>query len=459
MTAVTSSTAVRLSHRLARAQAESRMPSLVAGLVRGGALLWAGGCGRLPDGSVPGADVQYRIGSITKSFTAALILRLRDDGAVRLEDQLEDHVPATPLGERTLRDLLSHQAGLRAESPGDWWERAPGGAWDDLAATLTPGTLPHPAGQRFHYSNLGFGVLGEVVARRRGRPWADCVRDELLAPLGMDRTTTRPQAPAAPGLAVHPWADLVLPEPEHDAAAMAPAGQLWSTVTDLAVWAGVLTGDGGDVLRPETVEEMRTPIAIEQDPSGWFGYGLGVVAWPGGMVGHGGSMPGFLAVLVGRPGGDACVAMANATHGLDRTVTTDLLGILEAEEPAPPAEWTPAPAPADDVLELLGPWYWGPAPLVVRAARDGGLRLEGLGERARASRFVRDGDGWRGLDGYYAGERLTVVRRPDGRVGHLDLATFILTRQPYDPNAPIPGGVDPQGWRGAEPDPSTRTGC
>ena len=70
------------------------MPSVVAGVVRDGALLWSAGRGRLPDGTTPDADVQYRMGSITKTFTAALVIRLRDDGLLRLDDTLERTCPA-----------------------------------------------------------------------------------------------------------------------------------------------------------------------------------------------------------------------------------------------------------------------------------------------------------------------------------------------------------------------------
>ena len=86
------------------------MPSVVAGVVRDGALAWSAGRGRLPDGSTPDADVQYRIGSITKTFTAVLVIRLRDEGLLRLDDPLEQHVPGTPLG-------ASHAA-RPAEPPG-----------------------------------------------------------------------------------------------------------------------------------------------------------------------------------------------------------------------------------------------------------------------------------------------------------------------------------------------------
>ncbi|MDQ4118292.1 MAG: serine hydrolase, partial [Actinomycetota bacterium] len=90
---------------------------------------------------------------------------------------------------------------------------------------------------------------------------------------------------------------------------------------------------------------------------------------------------------------------------------------------------------------LLGPWYWGPAPYVLRAIPGGLLHLGGLGRPGRVSRFRPGPDGtWVGMDGYFAGETLRLA--PDA----LNLATFVFTREPYDPSAPVPGGVHPAGW-------------
>jgi hypothetical protein len=78
------------------------------------------------------------------------------------------------------------------------------------------------------------------------------------------------------------------------------------------------------------------------------------------------------------------------------------------------------------------------------------LEISPLSGGSRATRLRPEPDGtWIGLEGYYAGERLRVVRDADGAVTHLDLGTFVLTRAPYDPDAPVPGGVDPGGWRAA----------
>jgi len=432
--------------RVARAQRDGRCPSLVAGVVRGGAgaggddrpyrgLAWSAGRGAVDE---PAADVQYRLGSISKTVCAITVLRLRDEGLLDLSDPLEEHLPGTPLGDRSLTQLLSHTGGVTSESPGLWWERTPGGELDLSAADRVL-----PAGRRFHYSNLGFGLLGELVAGIRGRSWDDVARDEVLLPLGMRRTGPRPEGRAAQGYAVHPWSDEVLAEPEHHAGAMAPAGQLWATATDLGRLGAFLLGDGGDVLSPGTIEEMTLPAGVDFSGPNWTSYGLGVqVQRHEGrtLVGHGGSMPGFLAGLwADREEGTAALALANVTSGLDGALPANLLADLRTHEPTVVGAWAPAPSPVP--AEVLGPWFWGPSPYVLRAVPGGLLHLGGLGRPGRSSRFRPAPDGtWVGLDGYFAGETL---RLGDGS---LNLATFVFTRTPYDPAAPVPGGVDPAGW-------------
>jgi CubicO group peptidase (beta-lactamase class C family) len=432
-------TARLLLARTARAQRDGRAPSLVAGVVRDGGLAWSAGRGEVAE---PHTDVQYRLGSISKPVTAIVILRLRDEGLLHLDDPLDRHLPGTPLGDRTIGQLLSHVAGASAESPGGWWERTQGGSLGDLALGADDVVLG--AGRRFHYSNLGFGLLGELVATLRGTTWEDAVTAEVLAPLGMIRTTPRSVQPAAPGTAVHPWADVVLPEPEHHAGVMAAAGQLWATLDDLARFGAFLLGDTGDVLDPTTLEEMAVPAGVDDSAAGWSAYGLGlqVVRVDGRtLIGHGGSMPGFLAgVFVDRDEQIGAVSLANTTSGLD-AVVFGLLADVRAAEPRVVEPWTPSPSPV--ALDLLGVWFWGPSPYVLRAVSGGMLHLGPLpGRMGRASRFAARDDGtWLGLDGYFAGETLRIAG------DHLDLDTFVFTRTPYDPEAPVPGGVDERGWR------------
>jgi CubicO group peptidase (beta-lactamase class C family) len=444
-----------LLHRIAVAQAEGRTPSLVAAVVRDGRVMWHGARTSV-DGHGPDENVQYRIGSITKTFTAVLALRLRDEGVLDLGDPLEKHLPGTGAGEATVAELLAHTSGLAAESPGPWWERTPGSLRPELSDVLGEQPFRHPVGRRHHYSNPGYTLLGALVEKLRGAPWEDVLRREVLEPLGLSRTSGRPSAPYAGGWAVHPWADVMLPEPVEDLGRMAPAGQLWSTTGDLAKFAAFLMHGDDRVLSAESVREMRTPAAPAEpaDLADGVTYGLGLqIHHVDGrlLVGHSGSLPGFLANLTFSVDDDvAAVVLTNCTSGpLPGAVSADLIRIVAEAEPRIPEPWRPLPEVEQSVLELAGQWYWGTQVFVLRLTADGGVSLGPMGATGRRSRFRANGDGtWTGLEGYYAGEVLRAVRRPDGSVSHLDLGSFVFTRQPYDETAGVPGGVDPEGWRG-----------
>jgi CubicO group peptidase (beta-lactamase class C family) len=444
-----------LLHRIAVAQAEGRAPSLVAAVVRGGQAVWHGARTSV-DGHGPDETVQYRIGSITKTFTAVLVMRLRDEGLLDLGDPLEKHLPGTGAGEATIAQLLAHTAGLAAESPAPWWERTPGTLRPELSDVLGEQPLLHPVGRRHHYSNPGYTVLGALVEELRGAPWDEVLRSEILEPLGLHRTSTQSQAPHAGGWAVHPWADAMLPEPLEDLGRMAPAGQLWSTTGDLARFAAFLAAGDDRVLSAESVREMRTPAAPAEaaDVLDGAAYGLGLqIQRRDGrlLVGHSGSLPGFLANLILSVEDDvAAVLLANCTSGpLLGAVGADLVRIVAEAEPRIPEPWSPLREVDPSVLELAGQWYWGTNGYGLRVNADGLLALGPLTGSGRRSRFRSNGDGtWTGLEGYFAGELLRPVRRTDGSLSHLDLGSFVFTRQPYDPEAPVPGGVDPEGWRG-----------
>lgn len=455
MTPMLHTTEFALLRRVAAEQAERRAPSLVAAVIRGQDLLWHGARGIVDgtqDGPAPTIDTQYRIGSITKTFVAVLVMRLRDEGRLDLNDVLDKHLGGTSFGHLTVAQLLSHTGGLTSESPGEWWERAPGDGWPALVESMSAEQGRHRAGERFHYSNVGYGVLGQLVAELRGTDWLTALREEILEPLGMTRTTPHPSAPHALGFAVHPFADVLLPEPTPDAGAMAPAGQLWSTVTDLARWVRFLAGDTGGVLSPDTVAEMRAPAAVEDGAAWTTGYGLGLQAFRNSgrqLCGHGGSMPGFLASVVVDPATTTgALALTNSTAGVGvAALTTDLITLVDDYEPALPAPWVPQPAADAALLAMTGEWFWGPWPYTLRLLPGGWLDLSPQSGTGRSSRFRPDGpDTWRGLDRYYAGETLRVHRGVDGAVSHLDLATFVFTRTPYDAAAPVPGGLDLGSW-------------
>lgn len=421
--------------------AQSRSASVAAAVVRDGRVVWSGAVGSLDgrDGAPATTSAQYRIGSITKTFVAVEVMRLRDEGRLDLADPIGRHLPEVPFGHVTVAQLLTHTSGLQAETNGPWWERTPGSDWSQLVASAP--ALVHAPGTRFHYSNVGFAVLGRLVEVLRDTSWFCAISAGILEPLGLEGITEQPREDAATGLSHHPVDDRLLVEPHHDAGAMAPAGQLWASADDLARWAAFAAGDTGSVLARSTWAEMTVPLAVDDRPGvPWAtAQGLGWRVWPGTVggrqVGHGGSMPGFLATLLAEP--ESCtgvVVLVNDTLRIGGLASALLDAARPTERPT-----APAVEPAPDVASLVGDWFWGAVPYRLEPTADG-FHLSDVNANRR-SRFVRDGDAWRGLDTYFAGERLVV--RSDGA---LDLASFVLTREPYDPTVEHPGGIDPRGW-------------
>jgi CubicO group peptidase (beta-lactamase class C family) len=427
----------RVNDIVAQAQARGRVPALAAAVVRDGRPVHFVGAGDLPR---PEPNTQFRIGSITKTMTAGLILALRDEGRLALDDLLDRHLPDTPIGGVTLRQLLSHVSGLQREPDGEWWERSAGPAVERFLQALTPDKVAYPPYRSYHYSNLAYGLLGVVLSRLTGQSWRDLVADRLLGPLGMSRTTYHAAEPFARGYVVHPWHDTLREEPRHDAGAMAPAGQLWSTPSDLVRWAAFLADPQPEVLQPATVAEMCAPAVISDLDSWTAGHGLGVQLWRRGervYVGHTGSMPGYLAVLmVHRPSRTGVVAFANAytLHGGGiGDVGRDILTAVLDREPARPVPWRPGAMPPGEAEPLTGRWWWmGKEFQMSWDGRARELVMTTVSEPGAAWRFTPDGtDRWRCRSGMNDGEVLRVRRGRTGAVTALDIATFVFTRESW----------------------------
>jgi CubicO group peptidase (beta-lactamase class C family) len=442
----------RLDDALVRRCAETRAPALSAAVGRSGSVVWTGTAGWAP----ADAGTAFRIGSITKPMTAVAVLRLVAAGRVGLQDPIGRHVPDAPAPGATVAQLLTHTAGLPAEPPGPWWERHGAGPWAELAGSgVDPLWEP---GERHHYSNVGYAVLGRLVEEAHGRSWDDVLRDEVWQPLGMTRTGRVPTAPAATGYAVHPHAEAVLVEPVASYGAMGPAGEVWSTPTDLVRFGSWLVGPPGGadegVLPLAWRRRMTAPRVVVDDPGAPFtgAWGLGVsVRHPSAdegrrTVGHGGSVPGFTASLRADPAtGDVVAVCGSSTAGFgDVGFLLDLLG-----GPAVRSRSMPD-VPADPAtVALTGTWYWGPVPHTLALRPDGLLVLSASGGvDPRGTVFARAGDdGWVGVEGgYWLGERLRVVGRGTSAEA-LDVGTFHFTRAPYAPATAVPGGLDARGWQ------------
>jgi CubicO group peptidase (beta-lactamase class C family) len=359
-------------------------PAVAYGIVAGGALRHTGGYGqRWLGGPAPDAGTVFRIASMTKSFTAAAVLALRDDGALRLDDPVGLLVPelrgmrqvSADAPDITVRHLLTMTAGFPTDDP--WGDRQQGLPLAEFTTLLRRGVRQAWApGTVFEYSNLGYALLGQVVAAAAGASYQDAVASRLLGPLSLDRTGYELADFDPAGLArgyqrgAAGWAELV---PDGNGA-FAPMGGMFSCVRDLARWvtglaagfpAGAEADGGPHPLRRASRREMQLPqIAIPPYPAlplpggaglgSQFSYGFGLFieehpAW-GRLVFHGGGYPGFGSHMRWHPAsGLAVVVLANSTYAAAHPLAGQLLdALLRAAAAAPagqPRARGPVPAP------------------------------------------------------------------------------------------------------------------
>ena len=390
-----------------------RLPSVAAAVVRKGEVVWANAVGAASYESDRAAtpETQYRIGSITKTFTATAIMQLRDAGELDLDDRLEQHFEGTAQGTPMIRRMLAHLSGLQREA-GEMWVTGESPSIDDLMQDFELVLAP---GVSHHYSNLAYALLGEVVARRTGMPYTAYVDERIIRPLGLERTTWARREPVAQGYLVDEYAGTVWREEQSDMRGTAAAGALWSTVEDLCRWMAFLAEGRDDVLAPSTVEEMWFPQAMD-DPDDWsLGRGLGLMLfnvdrriWGG----HGGAMAGFLAgAYINRKTGTGAAVLVNSGTRGDVDMTTIRLAAKALELWPPEIEsWRPEPEPPADVRALLGRWWsegsdfvftWEHGAMTARAADVPKARPPAV--------FERIGEGeWRVVSGRERGERLRV---------------------------------------------------
>jgi CubicO group peptidase (beta-lactamase class C family) len=419
------------------------VPSIAAAVLRDGELIWetAVGVADVEAGVEATPDTQYRIGSITKTFTAAAIMQLRDAGKLDLEDTLDRHVEGaahTP----TIRRLLSHASGLQRETHDDSWLTLRFAQPDELLETLAQAELVLPSGARFHYSNLAFALLGIVVERVSGRPYMDYVRERLFEPVGLTRVSFEPDSPAAKGYLAQPYADGVWGTIGVETGAWASAGQLWGTAGDICRWGAFLAHPDESVLTSSSAEEMRTVQAISDHQRWQSGYGLGLGLSRDGeriLAGHSGSMPGFIAqLLFSAKEKVVAAALTNESESPLGELTLRLVGTTLEEWPVAPEAWRIGEPPPDDVVPILGIWFMEAARLVLRW-RDGKLegRFDDMPDWQPSSIFERGADDrWRTVSGPEHGETLRIQRDADGSIVQMVWAGYPVTREPGPWRAP-----------------------
>jgi CubicO group peptidase (beta-lactamase class C family) len=420
------------------AQAEKRLPSVSAAAVRDGEVVWADAVG-LADterGEEASPDHQYRIASITKTVTAVGIMQLRDEGKLDLEDTLDRHLPEasqTP----TLRALLTHLSGIQREVPGNVWETLVMPTRDELLPRLAESERVLAPGAYWHYSNLAFALLGEVLVRVSGQPAERYLDEHVLGPLGMTRTTWTAESPAATGYLVEPYADVPRQEPMIAGNALAPAAELWSTPSDLCRWAAFIADPDPAVLAPETVEEMRSFQSMVDLTKWRLGYGLGFALYrldDRVFAGHDGAHAGFLAHVDTLPEtktGAAVLTNSGAGVTISELGLTLSRAVADAYPPVP-EEWRPGEAAPEELEGVLGRW-WSEGHEVVFSFRRGKLESLFVDARLDLGRSVYEQespDVYRVARGYERGEQLRIVRDESGEPVKLYFATYPVTREP-----------------------------
>jgi len=440
----TPQTASALVDIAVRRQVSGRVPGLAAGVSRAGTLQWSAGVGSADlsrPGEAPGEHTQYYIASNTKTFVAVVVLALRDEGRLDLDHDVTTYLPEAGHPGVTIRQMLSHSSGMQREPVGDVWDTLDFPDGPALVQGWTQARRVSGPHRFWHYSNLCYAMLGQVIERLDGRTWFDSVKARILDPLEMRETTNGLDPTAGRAAAgryfVPPWSDVPRVEPDLHTLAMQPAGNLASTLADLARWGAFVADPVDEVLAPDTLEEMCEPQILSA--SDWsMAHGLGFMLFRRGArtwVGHTGSHPGHITALLTDRGTatSAAVLMNSSSSPSPAAFALDLGEAALEREPVTPEPWTPGTAVPEDLEPLLGPWFSEGQPFTL-TVREGALhaRADGAPAHVADSVFERvDTDTFRTVAGRERGELLRLRRDAAGEVAAFNWATYLFTRRPY----------------------------
>lgn len=367
---------------------EAHVPGIAWGVVVDGVLVHRGTAGvrDVATGEAVTPATVFRIASMTKSFTALAILKLRDDGRLALDDPAERYIPELaaltyPTDDApriTVRHLLTHSAGFPEDNP--WGDRQLAIDDEAMTALLRQGlSFSNVPGVAYEYSNLGYALLGRIVSVASGVPYRTYLQREILDPLSLSSTTLEP-GDVAPDRLAHGYRrqeDRWVLEPPLADGAFGAMGGMLTSLDDLGRYVAWLSSawparDGAETgpVRRASRREMQQvwrarPAAVTVDDAGTlrltaagYGYGLRVsqtcdVAH---LVGHAGGLPGYGSLMLWAPEyGVGLVAMGNLTY----------------------TSWGPRFDAAFDVLRRAGALVPRPVPAspALTAAREAVTRL------------------------------------------------------------------------------------
>src|SRR6266446_294064 len=345
---------------------DKQLPAFSIALVDGNEIVWAQGFGyQDPEHKIPAtAHTIYRVGSVSKLFTDIGIMQMVEAGKINLDAPVSQYIPdfhpQNPFREPiTLRELMSHRSGLLREPPVGNYFDPDGPTLEATVRSINSTELVYPPGSHTKYSNAGIAVVGYTLQQLNHRLFPEYLKQAVLAPLGMKESAFAPETQLIRNLAkADMWSydGLTFPAPTFELG-LAPAGCMYSTVTDLGQFLSVIFDGGrgakGQVIKPETLAQMWTPQFAKPGEKTGFGIGFHITNLEGcKSVGHGGAIYGFATELEGLPEerlGVAVVAAkdcANAVvNEIARAALAQMLAVRQGK-PGPPID-EPGPVTRD----------------------------------------------------------------------------------------------------------------
>jgi CubicO group peptidase (beta-lactamase class C family)/D-alanyl-D-alanine dipeptidase len=483
----------RLTNFIEREVREKSLPALSIALVDDQAVVWARGFGFAdPKAKTPAtAETVYRVGSVSKLFTGLAVMQLVERGVLDLDapvtKYLPDFKPDNPFGKPiTLRQMMAHRSGLVCEPPVGNYFDATAPSLARTVQSLNKTRLVCEPGTRAKYSNAALAAVGYVLERTQNQAFARYLGRTLLEPLGMKHSRFETAPANMPDRAkgvmwTYSGREFAAPTFEPG---ITPASGLYSNVLDLGHFLGVLFAGGkgphGQILKPETLEQMWTLQFADEGASEGSGLGFYVSGTNGRkIVGHDGATYGFAAQLQALPKeklGVVVLASRDAATGVTAHIATvalrEMLAVQQGK-PLPAIEETTA-IPVEKARHLAGRyrngdrwldleerdgrlwalWDHGGHRLDLRALGDqlivdgrmgygprielheDKLRWDGkIYERVAWSKPVHCPEKWRGLLGEYGGDHNTLVLlERDGKLNLLIDWFFLYPLEEIAPN-------------------------
>jgi CubicO group peptidase (beta-lactamase class C family) len=253
---------------------------------------------------------RFRIGSLGKQFTAAAILLLEERGKLKIDDPVKVYLPDAPeaWNKVTLFNLLTQTSGVYdfADMPDFGATMKLRKTPEERIATVRDKPLEFVPGEKFSYSNSNYVLLGAVIEKASGVPYAQFVQDNIFTPLGMKDSGYESDAVLAQRASGYTRKDgRIVNAPYIDMSAVTAAGAFYSTTHDMLIWEKALLD--GKLLSPPSLKKMITPFKDGWGPGAPFkaGYGMGVYVGTTlddrREISHTGDIPGFMSLMAAYP--------------------------------------------------------------------------------------------------------------------------------------------------------------